>query len=99
MVSLIVVAHPDDEILGFGGTGAKLVQKGEIIQPIILCGNVVSKQRYTTVQYQVQSIYTGIYTNTDSQVDIDISVCEIVKFPLLSIYIYIGTTGTNTRLC
>lgn len=39
-VNLIVVAHPDDEILGFGGTGAKLVSLGEIVQPIILCGSV-----------------------------------------------------------
>lgn len=39
-VNLVVVAHPDDEILGFGGAGAKLVLEGEVIQPIILCGNV-----------------------------------------------------------
>lgn len=40
IVNLIVVAHPDDEILGFGATGAKLSQCGEVVQPIILCGNV-----------------------------------------------------------
>jgi LmbE family N-acetylglucosaminyl deacetylase len=39
-LNLVVVAHPDDEILGFGATGAKLVAFGEIVQPIILCGNV-----------------------------------------------------------
>lgn len=39
-VNLVVVAHPDDEILGFGATGAKLVAQGEVVQPIILCGNV-----------------------------------------------------------
>lgn len=43
MINLIVVAHPDDEILGFGGTGAKLVKKGEIVQPIILCGDVEAR--------------------------------------------------------
>jgi len=37
---LIVVAHPDDEVLGCGGTGAKLVSQGSIVQPIILCGSV-----------------------------------------------------------
>ena len=36
----MVVAHPDDEILGFGGTGAKLTAAGDIVQPVILCGNV-----------------------------------------------------------
>lgn len=47
-VNLVVVAHPDDEILGFGATGAKLVAAGEIVQPIILCGNVdVRTQRPT----------------------------------------------------
>ena len=37
---IVVVAHPDDEILGFGATGAKLVNEGWKVQPIILCGNV-----------------------------------------------------------
>ena len=45
MINLIVVAHPDDEILGFGGTGAKLVKKGEIVQPIILSGNVQARSK------------------------------------------------------
>ncbi|MHB1389952.1 MAG: PIG-L deacetylase family protein [Thermoleophilia bacterium] len=39
IVNMIVVAHPDDEILGFGATGAKLVKRDEIVQPVILCGN------------------------------------------------------------
>jgi len=39
-INLIVVAHPDDEILGFGAAGAKLVKQGELVQPIILSGNV-----------------------------------------------------------
>lgn len=43
-LNLIVVAHPDDEILGFGATGAKLTSSGEIVQPIILCGNVDARQ-------------------------------------------------------
>ena len=40
LLNLLVVAHPDDEILGFGATGAKLVHQGEHVQPIILCGDV-----------------------------------------------------------
>jgi LmbE family N-acetylglucosaminyl deacetylase len=45
-VNLVVVSHPDDEVLGFGGTGAKLVSSGEIVQPVILCGEVrVRSQR------------------------------------------------------
>ncbi len=39
-VNLVVVAHPDDEVLGFAATGAKLVKAGQRVQPVILCGNV-----------------------------------------------------------
>lgn len=45
-LNLVVVSHPDDEVLGFGGTGAKLVRAGEIVQSVILCGEVrVRSQR------------------------------------------------------
>lgn len=46
--NLIVVSHPDDEILGFGATGAKLVSKGECVQPVILCGQVDVRDRRPT---------------------------------------------------
>nr|WP_297347948.1 PIG-L family deacetylase [uncultured Glaciecola sp.] len=45
MRNLIIVAHPDDEILGFGATGAKLAKHGEIVQPVILCGNVDARHK------------------------------------------------------
>lgn len=38
--TLLVVAHPDDEILGFGGAGATVTRGGAAVQPIILCGDV-----------------------------------------------------------
>tara|TARA_Y100000816_G_scaffold292520_1_gene288296 strand:+ start:9546 stop:10238 length:693 start_codon:yes stop_codon:yes gene_type:complete len=44
-INIVVVAHPDDEILGFGGTGAMLVDNGEIVQPIILCGQVLERSK------------------------------------------------------
>lgn len=40
IVNLVVVSHPDDEILGFGGAGAKFASRGERVQPVILCGQV-----------------------------------------------------------
>ena len=40
MVNLVVVAHPDDEILGFGAAGYCLAKAGETVQAVILCGNV-----------------------------------------------------------
>jgi LmbE family N-acetylglucosaminyl deacetylase len=45
MINLLIVAHPDDEVLGFGGTGAKLVENGEIVQPVILCANVENRSK------------------------------------------------------
>ena len=39
-MNLVVVAHPDDEILGFGGSGQAFIKKGEKVQPVILCGDV-----------------------------------------------------------
>ena len=48
VTNIVVAAHPDDEILGFGGTGAKFVSRGEVVQPILLCGHVdVRTQRPT----------------------------------------------------
>ena len=47
-VNLVVVAHPDDEILGFGATGAKLAAAGEVVQPVILCGNVDARTKRPT---------------------------------------------------
>lgn len=38
--TLVVVAHPDDEILGFGGAGATLACGASVVQPIILCADV-----------------------------------------------------------
>ncbi len=39
-LNLVVIAHPDDEILGFGGTGAKLVSIGERVRAVIISGSV-----------------------------------------------------------
>ena len=36
----LIVAHPDDEVLGFGGSGSRLAADGSLIAPVILCGNV-----------------------------------------------------------
>ena len=40
---LIVVAHPDDEVLGAGGTMYKLSQKGENVSVLIMSGNVKAR--------------------------------------------------------
>ncbi len=48
MKILVVVAHPDDEVLGFGAAGAKYASLGHIIQPLILCGNVDARTNRPT---------------------------------------------------
>jgi len=40
---LVVAAHPDDEILGCGGTMAKLTQKGKVVTTLILGEGVTSR--------------------------------------------------------
>ena len=45
MMNLLVVAHPDDEVLGFGGTGAACVKLGDTVQPVILCGEVDARSQ------------------------------------------------------
>ncbi|WP_088007054.1 PIG-L deacetylase family protein [Indiicoccus explosivorum] len=40
MSYLVVVAHPDDEVLGAGGTIKSLTDKGEIVNVCILCSEV-----------------------------------------------------------
>jgi LmbE family N-acetylglucosaminyl deacetylase len=45
IVNLVVVAHPDDEVLGMGGTGAKLARRGEIVQPVMLCGRAEARTK------------------------------------------------------
>lgn len=44
MIYLTVTAHPDDEILGFGGSTAILTSKGHIVFNLILSGDVEVRQ-------------------------------------------------------
>jgi LmbE family N-acetylglucosaminyl deacetylase len=44
MIYLTVTAHPDDEILGFGGSASILTNKGHVVTNLILSGNVEARR-------------------------------------------------------
>tara|TARA_Y100000994_G_scaffold188900_1_gene157807 strand:+ start:342 stop:1016 length:675 start_codon:yes stop_codon:yes gene_type:complete len=44
MIYLTVTAHPDDEILGFGGSSYVLTKKGHIVYNLILSGKVEARE-------------------------------------------------------
>ena len=41
--NLVVVAHPDDEILGIGGTAKAYAEKGEIFTAVMVCSSVEAR--------------------------------------------------------
>ena len=49
MVYLIVVAHPDDEILGAGATIYKLVRDGHLVHVCILSGEVNARKNRPSI--------------------------------------------------
>ena len=57
MLNLVVVAHPDDEILGCGATAARCSAGGEIFQAVILCS--MANQR--TLRPTDEALLTDIH--------------------------------------
>lgn len=57
MLRLVVVAHPDDEVLGFGGSGVNYLKNGDKIQPLILCGDVNARSLRPSNKDLIKDIY------------------------------------------
>jgi len=54
---LACFAHPDDEILGFGATGANLAEQGETVIACILCGGVDAREKRPEDKHLLEDIY------------------------------------------
>ena len=50
MSTLIIVAHPDDEVLGCGGTIAKLTKMGEQVNVVIACDGESSRKNVKNIK-------------------------------------------------
>ena len=45
MKVLVIVAHPDDEVLGMGGTILKHVEKNDVVKVVILATGIMSRKK------------------------------------------------------
>jgi LmbE family N-acetylglucosaminyl deacetylase len=59
MVYLTVTAHPDDEILGFGGSTAALTDRGHIVHNLILSGSVEARRHRPNQDVLCQNTQTA----------------------------------------
>ncbi|MEK6857489.1 MAG: PIG-L family deacetylase [Nanoarchaeota archaeon] len=61
MKILVIAAHPDDEVLGCGGTIAREKKEGATIQTIILTRGI--EARYKKITSEVEKQITQVYEN------------------------------------
>ena len=88
---LIVVAHPDDEVLGAGGTIAKLSSAGKEVNVCILSGKAEARRNrpnddelYTDMKYAISAlgikkVYTGDFSNIAFNVEKHLSLVQFIE--------------------
>jgi LmbE family N-acetylglucosaminyl deacetylase len=59
MIYLTVTAHPDDEILGFGGSTFKLTTNGHVVYNLILSGSVEARRHKPDLEDLIQHTLTA----------------------------------------
>ena len=74
MSHLIVVSHPDDEVLGAGGTMYKLAQQGEEVHVCILCGDAEARTKRPELNQFKENISSAMQM-------LNVSNCFVGNFP------------------
>jgi LmbE family N-acetylglucosaminyl deacetylase len=59
MIYLTVTAHPDDEILGFGGSTFKLTTNGHVVYNLILSGSVEARRHKPDLEDLIKHTHTA----------------------------------------
>jgi LmbE family N-acetylglucosaminyl deacetylase len=54
-IILVIVAHPDDEVLGSGGTIAKHVENGDIVYGVSMTDGVASRGKVTEMEINIRA--------------------------------------------
>ncbi len=82
---LVVAAHPDDEILGCGGTMARHVENGDVVQILFVADGVTSRGQFNIDQHRKVSIQANEEVGAQLPIFLDFPDNQLDSVPLLQI--------------
>ena len=77
----IIAAHPDDEILGCGGTIAKHVKAGDEVHILILAEGITSRDKKRDPENRKEELSKLKKTAQDANKVLGVTSLEICDFP------------------